>query len=525
MNGALHRLTIAITALLTHASVLAAPPSAKAPYEAATEFQPVNAIDKHVLARLNAKGIQPAPLCSDAVFVRRVYLDLIGTLPTLDEVRAFLRDSHADKRARLIDALFERDEFADYWALKWCDVLRVKSEFPINLWPNAVQAYHRWIRTSLAQNRPYDEFVRQMLTSSGSNFRVPPVNFYRAMQGHEPATIARAVALTFMGVRLDTWPQKKQNHLATLFSRIAFKGTAEWKEEIVYLDPAATTPLDVTFPDGTTARVSAFDDPRHAFANWLIRPQNPWFARNIVNRVWAWLLGRGIVHEPDDLRPDNPASNPELLVYLERELLEADYDLRHIYRLILNSRTYQQSCITRSDHADAARLFAYYPPRQLDAEVMIDAINAICGTGEEYESRIPEPFTHTPPDQRSIALADGSISSPFLELFGRPPRDTGFFSERNHRASDAQRLHLLNASHIQEKIQRGEHLRAMIRSARGKPGTLVETLYLTILSRPPTADEAQVATDYLRSSGLARRQALHDLVWALINTKEFLYRH
>ncbi|MBU0640043.1 MAG: DUF1549 and DUF1553 domain-containing protein, partial [Planctomycetes bacterium] len=495
------------------------------PFERAGGFVPANPVDKHVLATLRKQGIEPANQCSDEVFVRRVYLDVIGTLPEPAEVRRFLADRRSDRRAVLIDALMERKEFADYWSLKWCDLLRVKAEFPINLWPNAVQAYHHWIRDCIAQNKPYDEFVRELLTSSGSNFRVPPVNFYRAIQGQEPSTIAAAVALTFMGTRIESWPEERRSGLEELFSRVAYKATAEWKEEIVHLDPAPSAPLEAVFPDGTRARVLSGADPRQAFADWLLSAENQWFARNIVNRTWAWLMGRGIIHEPDDIRPDNPAVNHELLAYLEEELVRANYDLRHIYRLILNSSTYQQSSIPRSTNPQAEALFAYYPVRRLDAEVLIDALCWICGPGESYTSAIPEPFTFIPEQQRTIALADGSITSQFLEMFGRPARDTGLESERDNRPTNAQRLHLLNSSHIQKKIEDSGRLRKLAQAARRDRRLLVRSLYLTILSRYPTSTELDAALEYVDAAGGNPKRAINDLAWALINTKEFLYRH
>jgi len=500
-------------------------PSIVRPFESDSGFVSTNRIDALVLATLKERGIKPANPCSDEVFVRRVYLDIIGTLPQPMEVLKFLQDRRADKRAALIDALLAREEFAEYWALKWCDLLRVKAEFPINLWPNAVQAYHRWIRDCLRENKPYDHFVRELLTSSGSNFRVPPVNFYRAVQGQQPAAIADAVALTFMGMRTESWPEARRANMAAFFSRIAFKKTAEWKEEIVCLDPALIAPLAATFPDGGTVRIQPNEDPRVVFADWLITPDNPWFARNIVNRIWAWLLGRGIIHEPDDIRPDNLAVNPELLAYLEKELVKADDDLRHIYRLILNSRTYQQSSISQSDDPDAEALFAHYSVRRLDAEVLVDALCSIFGGGESYSSAIPEPFTFIPEHRRTIALADGSITSPFLEMFGRPARDTGLESERNNQPTDAQRLHLLNSTHVQRKIERSWRLRGLIKTPRRNRGHPIRMIYMNILSRDPTQNELAAAEEYFRTDGLKPNEAINDLAWALINTKEFLYRH
>lgn len=495
------------------------------PFECDTRFVPANPIDTAVLAVLKKKGITPANLCSDEVFVRRVYLDAIGTLPEPAEVRAFLQDRRPDKRAALIDQLLQRPEFADYWALKWCDILRVKAEFPINLWPNAVQAYHRWVRDSIRDNRPYDAFVRDLLTSSGSNFREPPVNFYRAVQGREPAAIAGAVALTLMGTRINTWPEARRAGMAAFFSRIAYKHTGEWKEEIVCLDPAPAGPLRATFPDGKTVVIPSGEDPRRVFANWLISPQNPWFARNVVNRVWAWVMGRGIINEPDDIRPDNPPVNPALLAYLEKELVSSHYDLRHLYRLILNSRTYQQSPIPRTKNPQGAALFAHYLVRRLDAEVLIDALDWIGGTGEGYSSAIPEPFTYIPDSNRTIALADGSITSVFLEMFGRPPRDTGLLSERSLEPSDEQRLYLLNSSDVQQRIEKSARLRDVLRSAGPNRAEAIRQLYLTVLSREPMPAELAAAEKYWQTSGLTAKQAADDLVWSLVNTKEFLYRH
>lgn len=495
------------------------------PFESDTWSVPANGVDVQVLAALKRKGMEPANPCSDEVFVRRVYLDSIGTLPEPPDVLEFLHDERPDKRALLIDSLLVRDEFADYWALKWCDLLRVKAEFPINLWPNAVQAYHRWIRNAVKENRPYDQFARDLLTSSGSNFRVAPVNFYRAVQSREPAGLAEAVALTLMGVRLGNWPTERRDNMAVFFSRVAFKPTDEWKEEIVHSDPAATDALDAVFPDGTAAVIEPSGDPRVSFADWLITADNPWFGRNIVNRLWAWLMGRGIIHEPDDIRPTNPPVNPELLSYLEKELVNAEYDLRHLFRLILNSRTYQQSPIARNDHPEAETMFACYLIRRLDAEVLIDALDWVGGTKRNYESRIPEPFTWIPEEQRTIALADGSITSTFLQMFGRPSRDTGLESERSSNTTDAQRLFMLNSTGVYKRIADSIRLRRIALAAGGDRIKLIRGVYMTLLSREPTPAELAVAEGYWQNSGLGSDRSAVDLAWALINSMEFLYRH
>ncbi len=495
------------------------------PFEISSKPEPQNQIDTLIMASLKKQGITPANLCSDEVFIRRVYLDVNGTLPEAKEVQKFLDNPRGDKRETLIKILLKNEEYADYWTLKWCDLLRVKAEFPINLWPNAVQAYHRWIHDALVNNMPYDQFARELLTSSGSNFRVPQVNFYRAIQGKEPSAITRAAALTFMGVRLENWPQDKSKQMEAFFSRVAYKGTAEWKEEIVYLNPEPVDVMTVIFPDGKTATIQPWQDPRQVFCDWLIASDNPYFARNIVNRIWSWLLGRGLIHEPDDIRADNLPVHPEVLTYLEKELIRSNYDLHHIFSLILNSRTYQQSAIPQTESPKAEALFACYPVRQLDAEVLIDALCWISGTKERYSSPIPEPFTFIPEEHRTINLADGSITSQFLEMFGRPSRDTGLESERDTKSSDAQRRHMLNSTHIQTKIERSWRLKSLVRSSRGNKERLVKSLYLTVLSRNPTEEELKAVEEYFKIDGINTNQAATDLAWALINSKEFLYRH
>lgn len=299
------------------------------------------------------------------------------------------------------------------------------------------------------------------------------------------------------------------------------------------------------FPDGTRIELPPDRDPREVFADWLITSDNPWFARNAVNRVWAWLLGRGIIHEPDDIRDDNPPGQPELLAWLEGEFVAGHYDLQRLYRTILNSRTYQLSCLPPGDQPATAAAFANYPLRRLDAEVLIDAINQITGTTDLYTSPIPEPFTYIPEDQTAVAIADGSITSPFLALFGRSARATGMANERDNQPVPAQWLHLLNSSHIQQKLEQGPKLKTLFEPGR-KPSAIVEELYLTILSRFPTPEEMKLAATLGRAQPVKpaavaaaakagkpppkpvvvkRREDWVDLAWALLNSTEFLYRH
>jgi len=527
-------------AALRRAAVVrvAVPQTAPDPFP---EYPANNRIDELVVARLRELGIPPSPTCSDAEFLRRAFLDVVGILPTPDEARAFLADADPAKRARLVDRLLDRPEFADFWAHKWGDLLRIKSEYPSNLWPNAVQAYARWVRDSIAAEKPYDQFVRELLVSSGSNFRSPPANYYRALRKRDAQGYAEATALVFMGARLEcarchahpteNWTLRDNLGMAAFFAQVKIKGTQEWKEEIVYVDPeaAARDPStgDVLVPTplgGQPIPVADGRDPREALAAWLTAPDNPWFARAVVNRVWYWLFGRGIVHEPDDIRPTNPPTNPELLAHLEKELVEHGYDLKHVYRLILASRTYQQSSEPNRWNARDVAHFARYPARRLGAEQLLDAIGQVTETSEEFSSRVPEPYTYLPDDFRAAQVDDGTITTPFLELFGRPPRDSAHEGDRSWQTSMRQALHMANSSHVGNRIARSPRLRRLLREA-GSDDAIIEEVYLAALSRPPTDEERRAAAAYIARDKAARKQAVEDVVWAVLNTKEFLFNH
>ncbi|MEA1949894.1 MAG: DUF1553 domain-containing protein, partial [Planctomycetota bacterium] len=482
-----------------------------------------------------------------------------GTLPSAEEAKAFIQSSDKNKHVALIDHLLNQTAHVDYWAMKWSDILRVKAEFPVKVWPNAAQAYYRYVWESIARNKPYDQFARELLTSSGSNYRVGPVNFYRAIQNKTTEGIAGTVGLVFMGTRIDLWPEDRRTGMAVFFSQVGYKPTSEWKEEIIFWDPFHSTavpgsiapgiddvaksvtatnkipqvlaeplsengPLSAVFPDGTKTTISPNRDPREVFADWLIRPENPWFARAIVNRTWAWVMGRGIIHEPDDIRADNPPSNPKLLAYLEKELVSSGYDLKHLQRLIFTSTTYRFSSIPRFKGPEARANFASYLLRRVEAEVLIDALNKITGSSDLYTSAVPEPFTYIPKNMSAVALADGSISSSFLTLFGRSARATGMENERVNELASPQWLHMLNSGTIQSKLQSGPKLKAML-STGGKPNEIAERLYLTILSRFPTDADVTAAEEHAKSGAAKGRNVWIDLTWALINNPEFLLRH
>jgi len=505
------------------------------------KIEPNNRIDELVFARLEKLGIVPSEVCPDEVFLRRVYLDTIGILPTPDEARAFLADKDPKKRSKLIDQLLQRSEFVDYWTLRWGDLLRIKSEYPVRVWPRGVRTYYNWLRDSIARNKPMDQFARELITASGSNFRVGPANYFRAMPSRDPQSFAETTAVLFMGARIgcarchghptENWALDDVLGMAAFFSKVAIKTTLEWKEEVVFLNPwgqvyhpKTRAVVKPKFLGGETLEMPPEEDPRPKFADWLTSPQNPWFARALANRVWFWLLGRGIVHEPDDLRETNPASHPELLDYLAQELVAHKYDLKHLFRLVLNSKTYQLSSKpTPSNRGDLVH-FSHYPLRRLGAEQFLDAVCQVTGTTEEFASWIPVPPTILPRGARAAQIFDGDIKHPFLDLFGRPSRDTPYECQRNLDSSVRQSLHLLNSDHFEGKIAGSQTLQRLLQANR-PDAEIVDELYLAALARFPRPDEKAKALEYLAKKKDARAQAVQDLCWAILNTKEFMFNH
>lgn len=482
-------------------------------------------IDRLVLEELKKNNIEPAAFSSDAVFLRRIYQDLTGSVPEIQASKRFIKDNSPAKRAKLIDFLLKTERYNEYWTLKYCDLLRVKSEFPINLWPNATQAYHRWIYNAVKSNMPYDKFARKLLLSSGSNFRNPEVNFYRALADKNPEGFARAAMLTFMGTRYDKWPEAERKNIVKFFSRIKYKSTNEWKEQIVYNDFTTGKTILTRLADGTKQEIAADKDPREVFTKWLVSADNSWFASCAVNRVWYWLMGRGIIHEADDIMPESKSANPALLKYLEKEFVKSGFNLQHIIRLIVNSDTYQQSFIPRSKSPQAEALFAHYIVRRLDAEVIIDMIESLGFKSQKYVSPIPEPFTYVPVQNRTISLSDGSIGSQFLSCFGRPPRDSGILSERKNISSSPQRLFILNSNYIQRQLTRSRALKAISRRRKVSNQHVVSEVYLLIFNRYPAKSESTSIIKYAKKNKTGRYWTVMDLAWALVNSKEFLYHH
>lgn len=487
-------------------------------------FTPKNHLDRLFQQSLRGQGIEPATICSDEVFLRRVYLDVIGALPTVAEVRSFIDDKDEQKRRKLVETLLARSEFVDLQTMRWCDLLRVKAEFPINLWPNGAACYYRWIRRSVDENKPYDQFVRELVTANGSNFRDGASNFYRAVPSHDSDTLAEAAYRTFLGIDIGPWPEEKRKQAAIFFSRIGYKETAQWKEEIVFWHRRPLDTNKVVFPDGSTKIIDPNLDPRLIFADWLVSPDNADFSRTVVNRIWAWLFGKGLIPEPEEAVAGQAPIHQELLDALCLELVKAKYDLKQVYRLILNSSIYQQSSIPKSDNPEAVAQFAAYPVRRIEAEVFQDVLARIFDLPVGYVSEVPEPFTNIPPRYRTVLLPDSSITSSFLEMFGRASRDTGTESDRNDDVTESQQLFLLNSTEINNWIiqyttrQRIERRPDAFRNN-------VDEIWLTFLSRYPTEDEYRIAAGELRQEDKPGSQRIQDLIWSLLNSKEFLCKH
>ncbi len=478
-------------------------------------------IDVEVKAALDSSQVEPSPMVSDELFVRRTYLVVAGRLPSLEESLVFLNSKSKKRRAELVDLLLSSDDFVDMLTLKWGDLLKVKSEFPSNIWPNGVQAYNRWIRVHMRENTPYDKFVRDLLLCSGSNFRRAQVSFYRAFVQRTPELIVENVELLFLGRR------ESQPEAAQFFEQVRYKNTTEWKEEIVYVDidlaPSTTRTVTMSL-DGREVVIEPKSDLREDYVEWLTSSDNRHFARAMANRIWYWTMGRGVVDAPDDFRADNPASNPKLLEYITDSFIASKYDVRALYREILLSETYQRSSMpTEQNRERGAELFAYYPTTRLTAEQLIDGISQITGINDRYVSRVPEPYSYYPADLYSHEIGDATVSSDQLDLFGRPSRDNSLESHRNNSVNSKQTLYLLNSNSITSKISQSKRLKSIIEGCESS-SDLVDTIYVMMLARYPSSQEREMMVATLDRYP-KKQEGAEELIWALINSSEFIFNH
>lgn len=497
----------------------------KSPYESESDsFVAVNEIDNIVARNLKLRSLKPARLCSDAVYIRRVHIDLCGTIPDEKQTRLFIADKSPDKYAKLVDSLLASEKFTYRMTMRFGDIFRIKAEFPVNLWPNAAQAYSRYIFKSIADNESYAKMIEKMLVSEGSNFRNGEVNFFRAMQSKNSKSIASCVALSLMGMRFEKMSEADQHNLSAFFERLAYKSTKEWKEEIVYNDPTKRTQFIGMFPDASTVSLASHQDPREAFAKWLTKKGNPYFSKAITNRIWYWVFGQPIVSPVDDMFSENKPANAELLNYLAKYFESTNFDIRKLCKHIVLSRVYRQSFIPRCEPNDAKKYFAVYPVSRIDAEALVDIICQITNSAELYESTTPEPYTKFPAGESAVALPDGSITTSFLELFGKPSRDTGLDSERVCNPSASQKLHMINSRHIRSKIERSPYLQGLYKLGGDK---FLNGAYLAILNRYPTPHERASFFKIQKMRTKKERHAVNciDFAWGLFNCEEFINRH
>ncbi len=447
--------------------------------------------------------------CTDEVFLRRAYLTVTGALPTPNQCVEFLDESNPNKREVLIDQLLESELGLKYMQMRWGDILRIKSEFPSNLWPNGVQAYNRWIYEQLLHNVPYDKMVRGLLLSSGSNFRAPAANFYRGFQSRSAKNFYVNINLLFLGNRNCT----DNGHIC--FSQIKFKSTKEWKEEIVYLDIHKKVPYqDIELEDYTILKLRADSDWREGYVSWLTSSKNRRFAEVMVNRMWYWVFGRGIVHEPDDWSASNKPSDPELLGELTDYFLENNFDMRALMKKILLSEQFNAKMAPEGG----------YVPQRLPAEVIVDAIASVTGVWSTYSSRVPEPFTFYPPRTRATHLGDATVSSSELELFGKVSRDVSLESQRNNSITSRQLLYLMNSSVLERRIRKSPVLQRIYVNS-GSLEQIADKITLLTLSRRATAAEKELYKEYMEQTELPLMDVAVDIMWMQINSNEFLYNH
>ncbi|MDB5387974.1 MAG: S-layer protein [Planctomycetaceae bacterium] len=493
-------------------------------------------VDRLMLRQWRSMGIVPSEPADDATFVRRVTIDICGTLPTSEEVQSYLTDTHTDKRAKLIDRLLERPEYASYFALKWADILQNRGAgYSTGKQRAGTKLFSGWIRDSLAANKPYDQFVSEILTASGSQNENPPAIWYRTVR--KSPEYVESVAQAFLGVRIqcaqchhhptESWSQADYFGLAAVFARVGRKGGFADAEvptdEIIFLKergevvhPRTGESLRPRPLGGKEFSLGSHDDPRTSLAHWMTKPDNPYFARTMVNRMWAHFLGRGIVHPIDDARSTNPPSNPELFDALSRDFIASGYDLKQLVRSIAGSYAYGLESAPHAGNAGDTQTFSRFIPRRLTAEVLLDGISQALD--------VPTEFPGVTPGTRAIDLPDENVAAHFLDVFGRPARMSACECERADAPALTQALELVNSAEIQRKLSAPTGASQQL-VARFKSNTeLANELFLRVLSRSPRPEELKTAVDFLQSEP-DRVEACRSLLWSLLATNEFLFNH
>lgn len=506
---------------------------ASVPFGASVENLPPakNFIDEAVFAKLKSLGLPPSPVCDDPTFLRRVTIDVAGRLPTPKETREFLADSSDDKRSRVIDRLLDSGEYADYFANKWSAVLRNRRQNPNYM--HGTYAFYEWIRDSLYTNKPFDAIVRDVLTASGEVGDNPPVSWYREVRDTNQQV--EDAAQLFLGLRIgcarchhhpfEAWSQRDYYGFAAYFSQVDRKPGHQPDEPRIFskrVAARATNPKtgESLPPTGLGAQPSEVPperDARQALVDWMAAPDNPFFARALVNRYWKHFFGRGIVDPEDDMRVTNPASNPALLDGLARHFIDSHSDLKELVRTICRSNVYQLSAQPNDYNQTDKRNFSRYYPQRLNAEVLLDALDSA--------TAVPSRFDGLPAGTRAVQLPDTGGGSYFLTVFGKPEAASACECERSQEANLAQSLHLLNSGEVQGKLSNGSGRAARLAAERDRSDDeKVRELYLCVYSREPAPEELSTATAHVAKNE-NKQQAFEDLLWALVNTKEFLFNH
>ena len=505
---------------------------------------PKNFVDEHVFANLTALGIPPSPVCDDSTFLRRVTLDIGGRLPTEAEAQAFLASKDDNKRDKVIDELLRSPDYADYFANKWTALLKNRRDDSSDIVSNF--AFHAWVRDSLLANKPYDQFVRELLAATGTVIGNPPVAWYKRVK--EPKQQLEDVAQLFLGVRMqcaqchhhpfERWSQDDYYSLAAFFSQVGRKPSSTRGEDLIFHKRGIAVannmktgiPLKPAALGDAIPEIAADEDPRLRLADWMSSKNNPFFAKSLVNRYWKHFFQRGLIEPEDDIRDTNPPTNPALLAALEQHFIASGFDLKDLVRVITQSRTYQFSEVPNEYNLADRQNYSRYYPRRLQAEVLLDAIDSLAGTQTD--------FTNLPPGTRAVGLPDNSYnqSSPFLRVFGRPEGESVCECERVQSSSLAQSLHLINAPDIKAKLAAANGRAERLSKDERPNDAKVRELYVAAFAREPRPAELKTAIEYLTgpraaadgqlvSPPTASREDFQDLIWALINTKEFLFNH
>ncbi|MCE9563966.1 MAG: DUF1549 and DUF1553 domain-containing protein [Planctomycetes bacterium] len=496
-----------------------------------------NYVDKHTFAKLKQMSIAPSDVCTDSEFVRRAYLDCIGRMPTVEEGKAFLADKDAKKRDKLVDMLVDTSEFADFWALKWADVLRSSRK---TIQVKGSYGFQAWLRGHFQKNTPWDKVVQELITANGNSYTNPPANYYRIAK--DPQSLAETTAQLFLGVRMQC--AKCHNHPFERWSQDDYYGMAAWfarvktKPEPVLGTPAAKNPAaaevifatrdgEVTQPRtqktmkpryiGTgDADVKPNEDRRGVLAVWLTSGDNAFFSKSVVNRVWFHLMGKGIVDPVDDFRDSNPSCNDELLDAMAKDFAKSKFDMKNLVRTIMKSRTYQLSAQPTDSNKDDNKYFSHAVTKLLTAEQLLDAI---CDF-----TAMPEKFAGLPMGTRATQLPDGEVNHPFLKAFGQPARELACECERESDGNLAQALQLINGPTVNEKVRNANNRLGKLLAAKVSDEEILTELFTAALARAPFEDEKKISLGHV-AKGMDKRKAWEDVVWALINTREFLFRH